>query len=233
MECIKIIPYNNWGDFADSIFDNRNDFSIYRGQQNEYNYDESKTKEWHLTSSFSRYFNQGEVSFRIFLDQLIQKELFNIYFSKYNYDKIASLVDASTIEKIYFFQHHGIPTCFIDFTKDPLIALYFAVAGIKSPSVKSFKTNSKGRIPTSFPEDLYFTVWQINCNLLQKYFNIKILCESITNEFMKDCPLSFLGYEEFNIALDLNPLSRLSFVDKYNLQKQQGCFLFYDNSHLA
>jgi hypothetical protein len=196
---------------------------IFRGQSN----GPSITNDcWGLTSSFKRHFNNHEISFNSFIVKNLDRGLFNKYFSDYSYQNSRQIADAPFIEKLFYLQHYGIPTCLIDFTKDPIIALYFALSSLKIPITRQF--TDSGYI--SFGKERFVTVYQLDTLQLKDKFGIK---EIVDRDFCWDYDqfsLPFVTQSHIKIAIDLNPLDKLKSLDNFNLEKQKGCFVLYDNT---
>jgi len=196
---------------------------VFRGQTNDF---DEKTIEWDLTSSFKRYFSGNELSFNSFILNNLDRGLYDYYFSDYKYPNADLLSDAPFIEKLYYLQHYGIPTCLLDFSKDPIIALYFALSGIKINRVQSFNNNRC----TTYGNDRYVTVYQIDTEKLIEIFKI----EEIKNKNFcwnyDNFELKFDTQSCIKMAIDLNPLNIIDKKINYNLVKQKGCFILYDNT---
>jgi len=196
---------------------------IFRGQSNGYS---NLNEKWGLTSSFKRYYNNQEVSFNTFILNNLDRGKFNLYFSKYKYPNSSLISQSPFIEKLYYLQHYGIPTCLLDFSKDPIIALYFALSTLKIPSVRQF--NDNGYI--SLGDQRYITVYQLDTSLLKEHFKVK---EIVDRDFCWEYDqfsLPFSTQSYIKMAIDLNPLEKLKSLDNYNLENQNGCFVLYDNT---
>jgi len=87
-----------------------NNFSLFRGQSN---------GKWKLQASVGRYLIKYE------LNDDIEKEIF-LQFKKKSYHKL-SRVPKTDFEWMMLCQHHRLPTRLLDWTTNPMIALYFAV----------------------------------------------------------------------------------------------------------
>jgi len=223
---IKIISLDSWEDFTEQFSEYNPDLPyIYRGHSNHFDKTRGEFVKWRLVSSFNRRMSENQHSFRTILGQQYRAELFNKIFSGYKLLNARDLNNSSLLEKIYFFQHYGIPTCFIDFTYHPLIALYFSLSEIIIPSVKKFSNNTSN----NFSEDWYFSIYQINYELLNKKLGIKILDNNCTNCQLIEPP-DYHKFEVeldegryFNILLDLHPKSHIL---NYNLENQKSCSCF-------
>lgn len=220
---VKTIEYKDL-DQVRQTFDNLFDEKyIFRGQSNG---SSSHNENWGLISSYKRYFQNNELPFSSFIINNLDKGRFNSYFNNYSYPNSKKIASAPFIEKLYYLQHYGIPTCLIDFTKDPLIALYFAMATLKIPVVRQYSEG--GYI--SIGSDRYITIYQIDTQLLKDVFGVK---EIVDRDFCWDYEqfsLPFITQSSIKLALDLNPIERIELLDNYNLQKQKGCFILYDNT---
>lgn len=226
---IKKNSLDSWEDLPKEFYEYNPDLPyIYRGHSNHFDKTSEKFIHWKLDSSFNRKMSEDQHTFSTLLSQQYSAELFNKIFSGYKLSNIRCLNNSSLLEKIYIFQHYGIPTCFIDFTYHPLIALYFSLSEIIIPNVISFSNNS----PNTFNEDWYFSIYQLNYKLLNKILGIKILDNNST-----DCQLNEpQDYHKFvfdlddstyyHILLDLHPKS---IILNYNLENQKSCFLLFDN----
>lgn len=198
---------------------------FYRGQSNGINPKTNKFIEWPVISSFNRSFSDYE--FEKFIIQ--QVDFISSKYADYGIVKNRKIDKEDNLSKIYFLQHYGIPTCFIDFTYHPLIALYFAITGLEMKSGGLF--NIEGYHNEYSNE--YFTIYKINIKKLREVLNIR--------SFSKSDPFNLYNYDSYRIhidsdnfgylALDEDPLSKIKNIDSnYNLKHQHACFLMYDNS---
>jgi hypothetical protein len=224
----------SWQDFVEQEqknFQNSRRF-LYRGQSNSYN--QGNFIQWKLESSFNRFYDDsGDYDFRMFLGQHLEYDLFRIYYGNYKFVQNNELTQADLISKLYYLQHYGIPTCLIDFTHDPLIALYFALTSLKGRSGGRYQVNGD---PDFFPDDFKVSIYRFNIDLLIEKLKLKDISSSDIN--------FYLDYEKFRIdcndfdyaflGIDLNPFEHIKNADiNYNLSKQKGAFLCYDNSKLT
>jgi hypothetical protein len=223
MEIIKTIEYKSIETVRKEFLKDYNPKYIFRGQSNGNSF---KQENWDLTSSFKRFFPDSQITFHSFIVNNLDKNIFENYFSEYNYPRSKELSRASFIEKLYYLQHYGIPTCLIDFTKDPLIALYFAFSGLRLPSIRRFSNDSEN----TFSFDRYITVYQINTELLKKAYGIKEIEDLNFCWNYSQFNLEFVGYRHIRMALDLRPKNNIKLLDNYNLEHQNGCFILYDNT---
>lgn len=212
-----------WQDYLKK-FENYNTKSpyIFRGQSNSIERDK-KFIDWKLTSSFNRYYFEYNFSFFTFVNQHLEASLFKRYYSDYIAVSKTPLHDKfNALQKLYFLQHYQIPTCLIDFTFDPLIALYFSISSIKGFSGSQY--DGLGN-PLVYPKDCYMSVYQINHEILTE-FGIKNVID-VNGTFLYDnASYIFEKKESPILALDLNPTAP---SEIYNLEKQKGCFLLFDN----
>lgn len=214
-----------WQDFVDTNpLSNINEKKyIYRGQTN--GSVDGKFAEWELISSFNRYYSDI-YDFETFIFQ--QVSFMNSTYSEYEFVKNNDIQNSNTISRIYFLQHYGVPTCFIDFTFNPLIALYFSISSLRGQSGGIFTIDG---FPEFYPDDYYFTIIRIEVDRLRQITNIKNL-----RHFNLDL---FIRYDEYrinieknyyaSIAFDLSPLKSINNLCNYNLSRQASCFLLYDN----
>lgn len=200
------------------------DGTIFRGQSNGAGI---KQENWKIESSFNRIYPNGEPTFREFLITA-QDLLFDNNINEYKYHKIPNLKSLSHLQKIYFFQHYGIPTCLIDFTKDPIIALFFAMSSVHYPS--HFLSDGNAKKNLCFNNNRYISVYQVNIDILKKQIP---KLDSLTDDNIKYYNNQFEIceiYPSLNFAFDLYPESGSNNI-LYNLEKQKGCFIFFDSAN--
>ncbi len=169
MDIIKTIELTHWREFTKLKKKLCSGEFIFRGHSNGYDNSLGVTDEWKINSSYKRYLENTQISFQHFIQIYLNERLFNMHFNIYKYSKTKSLINSTLIEKLYFFQHYGLPTCFIDFTKDPFYALFFAISGIKIPIVRSLKNNR----PATFSDNHFFTVLQLHLKTLIENFGVQ------------------------------------------------------------
>ncbi len=219
--------YTTWEDFVSkNPVSNLNDKKyIYRGQTNSFS--NGRFTEWEIISSFNRYYSKLHYRFSQFISQ--QVSFMNSTYSEYEFVKNSNILNSSIISKIYFLQHYGVPTCFIDFTYHPLIALYFSISSLKG---QSGGENTIEGFPKYYPENYCFTVLRIDTTKLQKLIGIKNL-----EHFELDL---FIKYDSYcidvdrnnyaQITLDLFPVQSVNNSNNFNLLNQDSCFLLFDNA---
>lgn len=228
MDLIKTIELSNWRDFTKLKKKLCTGDYIFRGHTNSFDNNHGETDEWKINSSYKRYLEDRQVSFDHFIKIYLNERLFKMHFNIYKHSQTKSLINSTLIEKLYFFQHYGLPTCFIDFTKDPFFALFFAISGIKVPIIKTVK-NKK---PATFPDNQFFTVIQLHLKTLIEKFGIKPIVDPNIEINYSQYSLNFFGFKNIKVGFDLNPCEKIKTFKNKNLLKQKGCFLLFDNSQL-
>ncbi len=214
--------YSDWKSLVSDLESLETSKYIYRGHSNDYDISTHETNYWQIISSFNRYY-KGDYQFNSWIIQQFSDREFNFHYKKYHYKEIEQLLKCSILERIYYLQHYGVKTSMIDFTKDALIALYFAITGIKMSSQISADQSGKS---TRFP-GAYLTVMAVDYKKLLDLFKVKTINNK---DFQSDYEFYLQRLEDVFIGLDLNPIENCSAkIDNFNLNKQQGCFLLYDN----
>lgn len=235
---------SSWQEFVDYCSGIPEGKFLFRGQsnysdkldRNPYAKNES-IRRWELQSSFDRTYPKSSHNFSNFLSNVVREFSFKKYF--FDYDLIfdnpkisKDLANTSSFEILQFFQHYGILTCLIDFTLDPLIALYFAVSTIKYES---------GGQSNEFP-NCYFSIFQLNHTLLHEIVGTKYLNNSIEENSFR----AFYNYYNFKRYIDQFPeykdelpnycfWSWIDIPDTFqfkwnkNLELQKGCFLLFES----
>lgn len=213
--------FSDWNLLIQDLEKNRTESKIYRGQSNYFDPHTEDFYGWQIESSFFRQYGVNRYNFKTFINQQLKSELFTKAYNNYSYKEIELLLQAGQLERIYFLQHYGIPTCFIDFTKNPLIACYFSITSVKGDN--SGIEDSDGNL-IIYPKKCYVTIYEIDYEVL---LNLGI--QTIQD---KDFPKNYDKYNIENnyLGLDLNPIDNcVNFENNYNLNNQESCFLLYDN----
>lgn len=218
----------NWESFINENPTNNelNKQFIYRGQTN--GAINGDFKEWGIVSAFNRYYNKHQYTFSTFISQ--QVAFIDTTYGDYEFIKSSSIINSSIISKIYFLQHYGIPTCFVDFTFNPLVALYFSISSLKGQSGGAYSSDG---FPLYYPEYFFFTIFRIDLSELKKVINIKSIDHFNLDLFLKydSYRIDINDYHYAHLAFDLEPLKSIdNSTSNYNLENQSSCFLMYDNS---
>jgi hypothetical protein len=242
MNTIQRTDIINWEDFVE-IFKNKemcNDL-IYRGQSNSPKKIEAKningkivTKElieWKLESTFSRYYSElDDYHFQTFLNQQLDPIFFNSNYKSYKISESIPLCNWDVLNKLYFLQHYGCPTCLIDFSKNPLKALYFAISSMKGSSGYSLDYDWNINI---YPDNCFLSIYAIDCKVLKQEMGIKIIDENtdISKEYDNfKIELNNDIFQNIYLGLIENPIIN---EINFNLARQEGCFILYDNNKLT
>lgn len=229
---LEIIDHSTWPDLVNDLRKNADESKIYRGHSNNYSIIKGKRDingkividTWKLISAFNRYYLSHLYLFRTFLKQQFADEFFKSQYGKYDFVEIFYLKDCSLLERLYYLQHYGVPTCFIDFTKNPLVALYFAISSVKGGNTSSL--DSEGN-PYYHPQEPFISVFEINHTRISELLDVKY----IENDFFKKIYDSYDMYS-CHIGFDINPLNNCQpNTLNVNLKKQDGCFVLYDNNN--
>jgi hypothetical protein len=238
-EVIQQRDYSTWPKLIVDLKTNDNNEKIYRGQSNEYRIsekagvnrifrerlttDEIDFRSWPLISSFDRYYYGRFYEFHTYLSQQFEDNNFKSRFGKHNFLEIFYLKDCCLLERLYYLQHYGIPTCFLDFSHDPLIALFFAISQVRASSVYSV---DKEEMPLIHPVGVKISLFELNFKTISELLNIK----NVQKDF------SFMNYYEYKIkyvhfAFDIFPIKncQLNTLND-NMKRQKGCFILFDNN---
>lgn len=229
--------YSDWTKLIEDLKKNSKPSKIYRGHSNGYSKTRIKVtkesfasgewgmrldlKRWKLISSYDRA-NDGKYPFMFYLSQQLNTGNFRGEYRDYKYPMIKKLSNCSLLERVYFLQHYGVPTCFLDFTKNPLIALYFAITKVKDSVLHPL--DSIGNPQLYPPAKLYVSIFEFDYKKITDILKIP----SITRDF------SIMNYGLFNIngahiGFDVNPFENSDgIVPNENLKRQKGCFVLYE-----
>jgi hypothetical protein len=217
---------------------NSDDTKIYRGQSNSYKIkvkespedfirrgitpDEIGFESWGLISSFNRYYNSWNYDFLTFLGQQFEYYNFKARYSNYNFKEINQLIYVHLLEKLYFLQHYSVPTCFLDFSHDPLIALYFAIASVRTSSTYRL-VNGK---PFIHPKGPYISIYEFNHREISKLLKVK----DVENDFSSEMYGQYkIGH--FHLGFDIQPSLKCQLDSlNENMKLQKGCFILFDNN---
>ena len=211
--------FEDWVELIKKIEKLNKEEFIFRGHSNDY----KQTEEWKIVSSFNRKYNRDFYDFGTYLRQQLCDSFFEKVYSKYKFIEIEKLYGYNLLQRLYYFQHYGIPTCLIDFTKNPLVATYFAIANVLlSNSGLCGNDNNL----TLYPSDCFVTIYAINIKKIMTLFDIKNLNNS--------CLLKYQSYENNHafIGCDLNPMNQYDYDQNkcpYNLKEQESVFILFDN----
>jgi hypothetical protein len=238
---IESIPFSNWTELVTDLRKNENGSMIYRGHSNDYRLtlakkpheaflsaDFSKTSDfisWSLISSFDRYYKGHFYKFNSFLHQQLEDNIFRSKYGSYNLSEISYLKYCTQLERIYYLQHYGVHTCFMDFSQDPLIALFFSIANVRSSNIYNVDRDYNKFI---HPSEAYVSCYELNHDKISELFNIAKL----------DKDFSYKNYGSYRVkncnaylAFDLMPIVKCQpDTINENLKLQKGCFVLYDNN---
>lgn len=198
---------------------------IYRGQSN--SYFQNEFQEWGIISSFIRSSKFFNIRFNTFLNQQLQENLFKFYYEKNEFVANNNIIHSDLLNKLYFLQHYGIPTCLIDFTYDPEIALYFAISSLQSHTGGAF---SAAGFPLHYPDHCYVSVTGINSKMLKENLKLWELSNNMSLHYDNyRFDISDIPKKTVYAGIDTEPLKKLTNHKNYNLNKQESLFILYDN----
>lgn len=191
--------YNNFQDFIKSIIKSN---KIFRGHSD---------ADWKLESTYRRSFKDKPFSEwcpygfkRISHSNIIS-----------NYDKIPEykeLSELNSVDLLIYLQHYGFPTPLLDFTKDPLIALYFAGSSINYTNFRST-----------------FEYGERNNQLALKVYNRQTLSSEELEQLFKVYPKFFVDVIEIDLTMLSNVISDVGQEADFN-QELINCNTYNINS---
>lgn len=228
---IETVYLKSWRDYVDLHQHTDVSTYIFRGQSNSISPSGDFIK-WRVDSSFNRFYSMKfSMQFASMLNQQLDPELFNNRYQHYTYTGIENLATMDALRKCIYLQHYGIPTCLIDFTSDPLIALYFAMSAIQGTSGGTYDTEGNCIHFSNSEERDYVSIYRLNCSILKEQFKIK----EINSENFDSFLTSYTSHYHLSDSVDvkfgliLNPFDKKHDERNYNLIAQKGCFLLFDN----
>jgi hypothetical protein len=233
MAYIEVHHLNSWREYV-KIHDSM-DLKpyIFRGQSNSINH-AGEFLQWKLESSFNRFYTQkSSFSFSHMLNQHLENDLFKHYYGAYSYNNISEITCLNELQKCYYLQHYGLPTCLIDFTYDPLIAMYFAMSGIQGSNGTKYDGDGNCIVFSTSKGKDHVTIYRLNHEILNQAFSISEIDSGNYDNWLSSYETKFHRNERLSVklALILNPLEDELECKNFNLKAQKGCFLLFDNSN--
>ncbi len=217
---IGVCRLKHWNEFIE-ITENLTDSHkfIWRGQSN------SPWDIWELVPAFYR--NQSYKKFYFFgwANKLFQSPYFNTLFYHYNFPEKDMFLKLDLLGRLYVAQHYGIPTCFMDFTWNPLIALYFGMSGVGGTDILK---QSDGNLK-DYPADWMMSIYCIDIGRLIDLLGIQTKLDVFEDFesmgsylYLKKClkERSLWGFDD-------NPAKRMG--SWKHAEKQESCFLLFDH----
>jgi len=224
--------YNTFQEFANKEFPEE---SIFRGHTN-------AGKFWDLTSSHQRAFHNKPFSewLPYGFTKILHSTLVSNYRSIPNFERLSEL---NNLDLLIYLQHYGIPTPLIDFSRDHLIALYFAGSGIHYTNLRStfehgerfdelaVKIYNRRNLTTPELEELFNKYPTLFIDIIElNQSQLTILkdidqTEDFNQQLVDQCSFEF--ETETNVVFSIsNP--RNTDIN-YNLVQQKGCFIYIDS----
>ncbi|MBB6401928.1 hypothetical protein HNP92_001233 [Methanococcus maripaludis] len=181
---------------------------LYRGQKN---------KEWKLEPAIFRKNKSGKLTY-----ENKEKELY-MSLKEHNHPEFEK--QKTMFDKLALMQHYSIPTRLLDWSKNPLVALYFAT----EPDLEN---DTDGVVFVHSPNSIYYSseeIVDLLCNMFLKWNKEEIsLKELESTSFNGDTVSDILGDSIEDTFITLNIFSGVIFIRPImtndRLRIQQGCF---------
>ncbi len=214
--------YNNWFEVIQDFQNITSENYIFRGQSNSCNRIKRETQPWKLISSFNRKYTRDCFFFSTYIKQQLSDYFFKKIYNDYEYKNIEYLINSSFLERLYFLQHYGVETCLLDFTKNPLIALYFAISNIPFNSGGTYDKNDDLVL---YPDDCYASIYAINIKRIIELLDLKELDSKIVQDYRH-----YRKKYDVYVGYNLSPAKKIkNCEDNFNLHKQESVFILFDN----
>lgn len=237
-DSIEVINCSSWPELVTYLKRNDNLPRIYRGQSNGYrtelikdpnreysSFTISYPVRWKLISSFDRFYKGSFYKFRSYLYQQLEDNLFISKYGSYDIVKEYKLNCYKQLERIYFLQHYGVRTCFMDFTHDPLTALYFAITDVRSTDIYTPDNNGNKIVHPSEP---FISCYELDYKRIIELFKIQKLDKNFSS---LDYSRYRVKHSHTHLGFDLTPTENCDPDNiNENLRRQKGCFVLYDNN---
>lgn len=168
-------------------------------------------KQYKTISSYNRIkeSNNWSNDIKRYSEILKQKELYKENIQLYNHNLKMEEIDILTL--LANLQHLGVSTPLIDFTRNPLTALYFSFCEINRLGLKSGDDGKGGY--------RFITIIEVKTDILKNYYDVEHL-ENVRHQDFQ------YGFGEHQPFLYLNPSAEANI----NLKKQEGCFIFLNSN---
>uniref|UniRef100_A9A7J9 FRG domain protein n=1 Tax=Methanococcus maripaludis (strain C6 / ATCC BAA-1332) TaxID=444158 RepID=A9A7J9_METM6 len=183
---------------------------VYRGQKN---------RKWKLEPAIFRKNEKKQFNY----DYKNKEKEFYMLFAEHNHPDFEK--QKTIFDKLALMQHYSVPTRLLDWTKNPLVALYFAAE--TDP-----ENDSDGAVFVHAPQYIYYSndeIVDIFCNLILNNSKREISLEELRNmEFSgrkiweiieQDSIVAFKILEIFSEDVFIRPI-----MTNERLRVQQGCF---------
>lgn len=218
----KDYVWQNWWSFVNHIQSIDTFDYIFRGQSNYYKVPVGQTfRPWTVVSAF----NRSCTNFNFLESKASDIAALSIGLKAYRANCINFDPNAiNFIDFVQFLQHYISSTPLIDFTKDPLTALYFAVANIPSELKLSIKS-----VEDYQNENRYISIFQIDTSKLSRLKIVDINEDDIFLNKFKDKAL-LVGLEQAENIFQSNPFKK--FLKEYKNNKHNIFTIMHPNGEI-